>query len=137
MSAARRRDCRTFGSGRGTLTRGLLGGLGEQSGTSLSPLAQLLAGGAALPVVDGTIGSIVVRLAHDEDLARQAEVNNEQQFGESPALPKAFADAVIGVRDDTPQFVGDILGDTGLFNELAKALPAMLYEYFRASTKRD
>jgi len=82
-------------------------------------------------VVDGTIGSIVVRLAHDEDLARQAEVNTEQQFGESPALPKAFADAVVGVRDETPQFVDDILNDTGLFNELAKALPAMLYEFLR------
>ena len=48
----------------------------------------------------------------------------------------AVGEAVVGVRDDTPQFVDDILGDTGLFNELAKALPAMLYEYFRDSTKR-
>lgn len=65
------------------------------------------------------------KLAVDYDLARQAEVNTPQQFAESPALPKAFAKAVIEVRDETPLLVDDMLSDGGLFAELSKA-----YDYF-------
>lgn len=85
--------------------------------------------------VDLTLNHIVGKLAVDEELARQAEVNSPQQFAESPALPKAFAKAVIEVRDETPAFVDDVLGDSGLFSELSKALPAMLYEFL--SAKKD
>ncbi|WP_431864330.1 type I restriction endonuclease subunit R [Microbacterium paraoxydans] len=82
--------------------------------------------------VDLTVNHIVGKLAVDYDLARQAEVNTPQQFAESPALPKAFAKAVIEVRDETPLLVDDMLSDSGLFAELSKALPAMLYEFLKA-----
>ncbi|WP_062287462.1 type I restriction endonuclease subunit R [Demequina phytophila] len=85
-------------------------------------------------VVDGTIGSIVVRLAHDEKLAHQAEVNTAHQFAESPALPNAFAQAIMGVRDDTPQLVDDIFSNKDLFDLLSNALPAMLYEHLRGES---
>ncbi|WP_431790378.1 type I restriction endonuclease subunit R [Microbacterium paraoxydans] len=81
--------------------------------------------------VDLTVNHIVGKLAVDYDLARQAEVNTPQQFAESPALPKAFAKAVIEVRDETPLLVDDMLSDSGLFAELSKALPAMLYEFLK------
>lgn len=81
-------------------------------------------------VIDITMNHIVGKLALDIDLARQAEVNTPQQFAESPALPKAFQKAVVEVRDETPAFIDDLLGDSGLFAELGKALPVMLYEYF-------
>lgn len=81
--------------------------------------------------VDLTVNHIMGKLAVDYDLARQAEVNTPQQFAESPALPKAFAKAVIEVRDETPLLVDDMLSDSGLFAELSKALPAMLYEYLK------
>jgi type I restriction enzyme R subunit len=77
------------------------------------------------------LGQIVGRLATDADLVHQAEVNSPEQFAESPALPKAFNRAVMGVRDETPQFVDDMLGDAGLYAELSKALPAMLYEFLK------
>ena len=83
-------------------------------------------------VVAGTMSNIVVHLAHDETLANQARVNTAQQFSESPALPKAFIDAVMGVRDRTPLLVYDIFSDQDLYNELSKALPAMLYEHLHA-----
>lgn len=86
--------------------------------------------------VDLTLNHIVGKLAVDEELARQAEVNSPQQFAESPALPKAFAKAVIEVRDETPAFVDDVLGDSALFSELSKALPAMLYD-FLSSRERE
>lgn len=82
-------------------------------------------------VIDITMNHIVGKLALDYDLARQAEVNTPQQFAESPALPKAFTKAVVEVREETPAFIDDLLGDGGLFAELGKALPAMLYEYLR------
>ncbi|MGV2900521.1 type I restriction endonuclease subunit R [Microbacterium sp. AGC62] len=85
--------------------------------------------------VDLTVNHILGKLAVDYDLARQAEVNTPQQFAESPALPKAFAKAVVEVRDETPLLVDDMLSDIGLFAELGKALPAMLYEFLR--TKGD
>jgi len=81
--------------------------------------------------VDLTVTHIMGKLAVDYDLARQAEVNTPQQFAESPALPKAFAKAVIEVRDETPLLVDDMLSDSGLFAELSKALPAMLYEFLK------
>ncbi|WP_262003764.1 type I restriction endonuclease subunit R [Microbacterium sp. Mcb102] len=81
--------------------------------------------------VDLTVNHIMGKLAVDYDLARQAEVNTPQQFAESPALPKAFAKAVIEVRDETPMLVDDMLSDGGLFAELSKALPAMLYEFLK------
>ncbi|WP_270413713.1 type I restriction endonuclease subunit R [Microbacterium maritypicum] len=84
-----------------------------------------------LGAVDLTVNHIMGKLAVDYDLARQAEVNTPQQFAESPALPKAFAKAVIEVRDETPLLVDDMLSDSGLFAELSKALPAMLYEYLK------
>ncbi len=82
-------------------------------------------------VIDITMNHIVGKLALDYDLAKQAEVNTPQQFAESPALPKAFQKAVVEVRDETPAFIDDLLGDGGLFAELGKALPAMLYEYLK------
>ncbi|MDO7883115.1 type I restriction endonuclease subunit R [Salinibacterium soli] len=78
------------------------------------------------------MGQVIGRLATDEDLIHQAEVNTPEQFAESPALPKAFARAVVGVRDETPQFMDDLLGDSALFAELSKALPAMLYEFLKS-----
>lgn len=84
-----------------------------------------------LGAVDLTVNHIMGKLAVDYDLARQAEVNTPQQFAESPALPKAFAKAVIEVRDETPLLVDDMLSDSGLFAELSKALPAMLYEFLK------
>ncbi len=50
-------------------------------------------------------------------------MNTPQQFAESPALPKAFTKAVVEVREETPAFIDDLLGDGGLFAELGKALP--------------
>lgn len=82
-------------------------------------------------VIDITMNHIVGKLALDYDLAQQAEVNTPEQFAESPALPKAFQRAVVEVRDETPAFIDDLLGDGGLFAELGKALPAMLYEYLK------
>ena len=82
-------------------------------------------------VIDITMNHIVGKLALDVDLAQQAEVNTPQQFSESPALPKAFTKAVVEVRDETPAFIDDLLGDSGLYAELAKLLPAMLYEHFK------
>lgn len=82
-------------------------------------------------VIDITMNHIVGRLALDVELARQAEVNTPQQFAESPALPKAFQKAVVEVRDETPAFIDDLLSDGGLFSDLGKALPAMLYEYLK------
>ena len=79
---------------------------------------------------------IVGKLALDYDLAKQAEVNTPQQFADSPALPKAFTKAVVEVREETPAFIDDLLGDSGLFAELGKALPAMLYEYLKARSAR-
>jgi type I restriction enzyme R subunit len=84
-----------------------------------------------LGAVGLTLDHIMGKLAVDYDLARQAEVNTPQQFAESPALPKAFAKAVIEVRDETPLLVDDMLSDSGLFAELSKALPAMLYEFLK------
>lgn len=84
-----------------------------------------------LGAVDLTVNHIMGKLAVDYDLARQADVNTPQQFAESPALPKAFAKAVIEVRDETPLLVDDMLRDSGLFAELSKALPAMLYEFLK------
>ncbi|WP_228480762.1 type I restriction endonuclease subunit R [Microbacterium luteum] len=84
-----------------------------------------------LGVIDITMNHIVGKLALDVDLAQQAEVNTPQQFSESPALPKAFTKAVVEVREETPAFIDDLLDDGGLYADLAKQLPAMLYEYFK------
>jgi type I restriction enzyme R subunit len=85
--------------------------------------------------IDFTLNHIVGKLTIDDDLARQAEVNTPEQFAESPALPKAFAKAVVEVRDETPQIVDDMLGDSSLYAELSKALPAMLYEFLKEKTE--
>jgi type I restriction enzyme R subunit len=82
-------------------------------------------------VIDLQMNHIVGKLALDEDLKGQASVNTAQQFAESPALPKAFTKALLGVRDETPAFIDDLFTDSGLFGELGKALPAMLYEYLK------
>ncbi|GAB3150661.1 DEAD/DEAH box helicase family protein [Microbacterium neimengense] len=84
-----------------------------------------------LGVIDLQMNHIVGKLALDVDLASQAAVNSPQQFAESPALPKAFQKALLGVRDETPAFIDDLFNDSGLFAELGKALPAMLYEYLK------
>ncbi|WP_412873666.1 type I restriction endonuclease subunit R [Curtobacterium poinsettiae] len=83
-------------------------------------------------VIDLQMNHIVGKLALDEDLKGQASVNTAQQFAESPALPKAFTKALLGVRDETPAFIDDLFTDSGLFGELGKALPAMLYEYLKS-----
>ncbi|RDH96872.1 type I restriction enzyme R subunit [Curtobacterium sp. AG1037] len=82
-------------------------------------------------VVDLQLNHIVGKLALDDDLAEQALVNTEQQFAESPAVPKAFTSALLKVRADTPAFIDDLFEDDVLFKELSKALPVMLYEYLR------
>lgn len=82
-------------------------------------------------VVDLQLNHIVGKLALDDDLAKQALVNTEQQFAESPAVPKAFTSALLKVRADTPAFIDDLFEDDVLFKELSKALPVMLYEYLR------
>jgi len=84
-----------------------------------------------LGVIDLQMNHIVGKLALDVDLANQAAVNSPQQFAESPALPRAFQKALLGVRDETPAFIDDLFNDSGLFAELGKALPAMLYEYLK------
>lgn len=81
------------------------------------------------------VNHIVGTLAADYELAQQAEVNSPQQFAESPALPKAFARAVVKVRDETPQFIDDMLTDSVLYSELSKALPAMLYEFLSSADR--
>ena len=35
------------------------------------------------------------------------------------------------VREETPAIVDDFLGDSGIYAELSRALPAMLYEYLK------
>jgi type I restriction enzyme, R subunit len=82
--------------------------------------------------VDLTVSHIMGKLAGDADLVHQAEVNSPEQFAESPALPKAFTKAIMDVRDETPQIVDDVLGDSTLFKELSKALPAMLYDFLKS-----
>lgn len=88
-------------------------------------------------VIDLQMNHIVGKLALDEDLKGQASVNTPQQFAESPALPKAFTKALLGVREETPAFVDDLFTDNSLFSELGKALPAMLYEYLKTAQKAD
>ncbi|WP_144803656.1 type I restriction endonuclease subunit R [Curtobacterium sp. BH-2-1-1] len=88
-------------------------------------------------VIDLQMNHIVGKLALDEDLKGQASVNTAQQFAESPALPKAFTKALLGVRDETPAFIDDLFTDSSLFGELGKALPAMLYEYLKRSGKAE
>ncbi|MFJ7288342.1 type I restriction endonuclease subunit R [Curtobacterium sp. NPDC098951] len=83
-------------------------------------------------VIDLQMNHIVGKLALDKDLRGQASVNTAQQFAESPALPKAFTRALLGVREETPAFIDDLFTDSGLFGELGKALPAMLYEYLKS-----
>lgn len=85
--------------------------------------------------VDLTVGHIMGQLAGDAELVHQAEVNTPEQFAESPALPRAFTKAIMGVRDETPQIVDDMLGDSALFKELSKALPAMLYDFLKSQTE--
>jgi type I restriction enzyme R subunit len=84
--------------------------------------------------VDLTVGHVMGKLAVDAELVQQAEVNTPEQFAESPALPKAFSKAIMEVREETPQIVDDVLGDSGLFAELSKALPAMLYEFLKGQS---
>jgi len=88
-------------------------------------------------VVEHTLNHIVGKLARDPDLARQAEVNTQQQFAESPALPKAFEKAIVEVREETPAFIDDLFAEGGLFAELGKALPAMLYEHLKQTRGAD
>lgn len=43
----------------------------------------------------------------------------------------AFAKALLGVRDETPAFLDDLVHDIGLLAQRGTALPAMLYEDLR------
>lgn len=88
-------------------------------------------------VIDLQMNHIVGKLALDDDLKGQASVNTAQQFAESPALPRAFTKALLGVREETPAFIDDLFTDSSLFGELGKALPAMLYEYLKTPTNRS
>lgn len=88
-------------------------------------------------VLDLQMNHIIGKLALDAELASQASVNTAQQFAESPALPKAFTKALLGVRDETPAFIDDLFSDSGLFGELGKALPAMLFEYLKSPPKAE
>ena len=47
--------------------------------------------------------------------------------------PRTDSRLLLGVRDETPAFIDDLFNDSGLFAELGKALPAMLYEYLKSS----
>ena len=38
------------------------------------------------------------------------------------------------MRDETPAFIDDLLGDSALFTELGKQLPAMLYEFLKGQS---
>ena len=80
------------------------------------------------------LGLVVGKLAADAELVHQAEVNTPEQFKESPALLKSFTKAILEVREETPRFVDDVLGDNALYKEIGKALPAMLYEFLKAQT---
>jgi type I restriction enzyme R subunit len=88
----------------------------------------------------GTVGTTVThilgKLAVDEDLVAQADANNASQFAESPVLPAAFIKAVVDVRDETPQVIDDLLGDSSLLDELSRALPSMLYEYLKGQAEK-
>lgn len=84
--------------------------------------------------VDLTVSHLMGKLAVDVELVYQAAVNTPEQFAESPALPKAFTKAVMEVREETPAIVDDFLGDSGIYAELSKALPAMLYEFLKGQT---
>lgn len=84
--------------------------------------------------VDLTVSHLMGKLAVDVDLVNQAVVNTPEQFAESPALPKAFNKAIIEVREETPAIVDDFLGDSGIYAELSKALPAMLYEFLKGQS---
>jgi type I restriction enzyme R subunit len=84
--------------------------------------------------IDATVGNVVAKLAVDADLAQQAENNTPKQFADSPALPKAFNQAMLDVRHETPQIVDDIFSDAELHTLLAKSLPRMLYEYLKDHT---
>lgn len=90
-----------------------------------------------LGVIDLQMNHIVGKLALDVELAHQAAVNSSQQFSDSPALPKAFTKALLGVRDETPTFIDDLFEDSALYAELSKALPAMLFEHFKGTTKLE
>ena len=74
-------------------------------------------------------------LGHSSDRERGRRLAQRASFflglgeQELPGAHHAFAKALLGVRDETPAFIDDLLGDSGLFTELGKALPAMLYEY--------
>lgn len=87
--------------------------------------------------VDLTVSHLIGKLAVDVDLVNQAEVNTPGQFAESPTLPKAFTKAVMDVREETPAIIDDFLGDSALFSELSKALPAMLYEFLKGSGSKQ
>lgn len=81
--------------------------------------------------VSNTVIHILSKLATDPELASQAEVNTPEQFEESPIIQTAFVKAAVSVQDETPQVVDDILSDQGVYDELSKALPVMLYEYLK------
>lgn len=87
--------------------------------------------------VDYTFNNVLMRLSRDEELAEQAQHNTSHQFEESPALPRAFARAMMRARSETPQIIDDVLGDSEIFAELARAIPAMLYETFRKNGRPE
>jgi type I restriction enzyme R subunit len=78
-----------------------------------------------------TITHIMTRLAADRDIAMQAAVNTPEQFADSPIIQKAFLRAVVGVQEEVPKVVDELLGDQAVYDELSKALPVMLHEYLK------
>lgn len=61
--------------------------------------------------VPRTLRTVVERMATDDRLRAQAKANTESQFAESTFLGTAFLHALLGVREETPQFIDQLLGD--------------------------
>ena len=83
--------------------------------------------GAVGPVVD----HVMSKLAVDVELQAQARANSPQQFAESPDIEHRFANALMEVREETPQIINEIVSDADIFRMLSRELPTMLYELLR------
>jgi len=107
----------------------------ERHRTRLDEIIQMLnerfGGSYSIGALDMTVTHIMGVLSRDEDLILQAEVNTPEQFAESPVLPNAFIKAAVSVQEETPQVVDALLSDQGILDLIAKAFPAMLYEYLK------
>lgn len=79
--------------------------------------------------VPRTLRTVVEKMATDERLKAQAKANTESQFSESTFLGQAFLTALLGVREETPQFIEKVLADDQSLTLLQTKLPAMMWEY--------